>query len=747
VKNLRLAQKMTVLSLILMGAIVVLAVVALTQLTALDAQVRQLVDGTLLKRQALADLQSTLFMSIRAQKNAILAPDDEGSRQSAEESRSLLTDIRSALDRLRGLTSAAGGDTQSAAVKALGESIDAFRTINEETLDLAVQNTNLKARALLAGDHRRQVELLASLLRREIGEAASVQAPSPEDLSRLRSLAEALAALLEMHPALVRHIESSDRQEMTTQASRLADLHSRVLAGLEAAAGGDAAGTPEGANALAELESIQAGILKLSETDANNRSVSLSLLEAKAAADGCSGRIDELADLFAREATAGRDRSAAAYRIGLAWILGVALAGLVIGVGVARFVTRSVTGPVLEVRDLTRAMADGDLRRRITLHQGDEVGQLSEATNSLADAFSTIVAEIQGVCEGMADAAGELSGVSNQLVSQSEQASLKASSVAGASEQLTMNIGTMASGAEEMSTSVASISSASEQMSINVGTISSAAEQTSTNVNFVSQAVGEISSSFSDVLRDVQQGSSIAEEASRMADSATETIQLLNRSGSEISKVTEAIKMIALQTNLLALNATIEATSAGEAGRGFAVVAHEIKELANQSAKAAEDIARKIEGVQDGTRRAVLVIQGISEIIREINASSGRITGSVEQQTRAATLISQNVSEASKGVNDIARSISEVAKAADDMARNVAEAARGATEVSRNVAEAAKAASGISSDIHGVSEASRSTNDSASLVHTSAEQLDRTSTQLRALIGRFKVTPGGASGA
>jgi len=224
-----------------------------------------------------------------------------------------------------------------------------------------------------------------------------------------------------------------------------------------------------------------------------------------------------------------------------------------------------------------------------------------------------------------------------------------------------------------------------------------------------------------------------------MADSATATIQTLSQSGTEISKVTEAIKMIALQTNLLALNATIEATSAGEAGKGFAVVAHEIKELANQSAKAAEDIARKIEGVQNDTRQAVQVIQNVSQIIKDINASSGRISLSVEKQTRAASMISQNVGEANKGVGDIARSIAEVAKAAGDMSRNVAEAARGATDVSRNVGEAAKAAGGISSDIHGVSDASRSTNQSASKVHDSAEDLDRIGKELKKLVGRFKI--------
>jgi methyl-accepting chemotaxis protein len=463
--------------------------------------------------------------------------------------------------------------------------------------------------------------------------------------------------------------------------------------------------------------------------------------------DDCVTRIAELDQLLAKEATTGRDLSEAAYKSGLWWILGVTLAGVVLGGLAASFVTRSITRPVSEVRNLAQAMAKGDLRQRIQLRQQDEVGQLADATNALADSLTRIVTEIQKVSEGLAGSASDLSGVSNQLLSQSEHASLKATSVASASEQLSSNISTMAAAAEEMSVNVASISSASEEMSINVGTISSAAEQTSTNVSVVSTAVGEISSSFADVLKDVREGSNVAGDASRMADSATETIQLLNRSGAEISKVTETIKMIALQTNLLALNATIEATSAGEAGKGFAVVAHEIKELANQSAKAAEDIARKIEGVQNNTRQAVQVIQNVSQIIKDINASSGRISMSVEKQTRAATMISQNVGEANKGVGDIARSIAEVAKAAGDMSRNVAEAARGATDVSRNVGEAAKAAGGISADIHGVSDASRSTNQSASMVNSSAEQLDQIGKELRKLVGRFKLSTEDATAA
>ena len=564
--------------------------------------------------------------------------------------------------------------------------------------------------------------------------------PDAADVARLKALYEVHAALLEMHPVLVRHIESSSKEEKAAEEKKLAELQDRIQAGLAAASEGDPAGQVEGRAALAEIKSLQASIMKLSEIDSNNRSADAVARRVEDRGGRVHGE-DRRPRQAPRRGGHGRPRPQRGRVHDRVWPGSSASRSRASLVGRRRrLVTRSVTRPVLEVRNLTQAMADGDLRQRIPLRQQDEVGQLSEATNTLADAFSRIVTEIQKVSEGMAGSASDLSGVSNQLLSQSEHASMKASSVASASEQLTTNISTMASAAEEMSISVASISSASEEMSINVGTISSAAEQTSTNVSVVSGAVGEISSSFADVLKDVHEGSNIAGEASRMADSASETIQLLNRSGAEISKVTETIKMIALQTNLLALNATIEATSAGEAGRGFAVVAHEIKELANQSAKAAEDIARKIEGVQDDTRKAVQVIQSVSQIIKDINASSGRISTSVEKQTRAATMISQNVSEANKGVGDIARSIAEVAKAAGDMSRNVAEAARGATDVSRNVGEAAKAASGISSDIHGVSDASRSTNESASKVHTSAEQLDQFSKKLRGLIGRFKVT-------
>ena len=738
-KNFKLATKMLLLSIVLVASVLVVAGVAINRLSSVNGQIRKIVDSTFLKINLLSEVHLKFLAAVRAQKNSVLSPDDETSKSLAAISRSNMSQARTAFENLEVLVLQESAHGQSGAIVNLKNSLEAVESVNNNVLLLAVQNTNIKARRLLSGEAQRTIEFLSTRILKWVEDTCSKADSNPQTIARLRTLFEVQKNLLDIQPNTIKHIESSSDREMSDQEKKIDDLQTGIQNGLAIASGGDTANQLEFQQKSLELKSILGRIFELSRLDTNNRSIALSLNESKDKGDECTKRIGELDKLFTAEAMTGRDSSDAAYRSAVWTICISAFLGVFLGGLIAYFITRSVTKPVFEVRNLAQSMANGDLRKRIQLKQQDEVGELSDATNSLADSLTRIVIQIQNVSEGLAGSATDLTGVSDQLLLQSETASMKSASVASASEQLSNNISTMAAAAEEMSVNVASISSASEEMSMNVGTISSAAEQTSSNVGVVSTAVGEISSSFTDVLNDVREGSRVASEASRMADSATATIQTLSQSGTEISKVTEAIKMIALQTNLLALNATIEATSAGEAGKGFAVVAHEIKELANQSAKAAEDIARKIEGVQNDTRQAVQVIQNVSQIIKDINSSAGRISLSVEKQTRAATMISQNVVEANKGVSNIARSIAEVAKAAGDMSRNVAEAARGATDVSRNVGEAAKASSGISSDIHGVSVASKSTNDSASKVHDSAERLDQIGKELKKLVGRFKI--------
>jgi len=193
----------------------------------------------------------------------------------------------------------------------------------------------------------------------------------------------------------------------------------------------------------------------------------------------------------------------------------------------------------------------------------------------------------------------------------------------------------------------------------------------------------------------------------------------------EIGQVTDVIKKIADKTNLLALNATIEAASAGEAGKGFAVVASEIKELANQSAASADDIARRIEGIQGETNNAVNVISDVSNIIVKINQSVEAIAGHVGQQTKASNEIARNVAQANTGAKRVAGAIAEVAKGSRDIARNASEAAAGATNVSQNVV--------------GMRESARKSSESASQVNGSAENLSKMAEQLRTVMSKFKV--------
>src|SRR5262249_12379836 len=274
----------------------------------------------------------------------------------------------------------------------------------------------------------------------------------------------------------------------------------------------------------------------------------------------------------------------------------------------------------------------GDVSARLHLDLKDEIGHLARGLNKVTETLCGVVGNIRTVSNSISRSADELGQLSQGLLAQSEEVSVQAGSVASGTEQMATNINTMAATAEEMSVNMSSISSASEEISVNVGTISQAAEATTRNVESVNTAIDDITRAFGEIAREAREGAQITSKAQSMAEHATETIAALDRSAAEINKVTELIKMIALQTNLLALNATIEATSAGEAGKGFAVVAGEIKELAHQSAKAAEEITRKIEGVQGSTREAVKVIEGVSQTIPTINASAGRIceTGALQ---------------------------------------------------------------------------------------------------------------------
>jgi len=394
-------------------------------------------------------------------------------------------------------------------------------------------------------------------------------------------------------------------------------------------------------------------------------------------------------------------------------LFGIAAAVIVAALILSLIIRSSIVKPIVKVTETLKDISEGegDLTRTIAINSKDEIGHLAVYFNKTLEKIKNLIITIKTQTTTLTSVSSELSSVSMLLASGAEETVSQSNTVAGTANEMSVNINAMASGAEVAS--------------VNANEVAGAAEQMSTNMNTVTAAIEEMSASISQIASNAGEALKVAIAATEKSKNATDVMNKLGAAALEIGHVTNVIKKIADKTNLLALNATIEAASAGEAGKGFSVVASEIKELANQSAESADDIARRIDGIQSGTSNAVHVINDVSDIIVKINQSVEAIAGYVEQQTKVAGDIANNVSQANIGSKKVAGAVGEVAKGANNVSKNAGEAAKGATYVSQNIAN--------------VSSVAKQSAQGATQVNQSATDLSKIAGDLKDTVSKFKV--------
>jgi methyl-accepting chemotaxis protein len=408
----------------------------------------------------------------------------------------------------------------------------------------------------------------------------------------------------------------------------------------------------DAAQKLLALGEGKAGVFKLrqKELDANDYG-QIVLEETRKLNVGLGISVQQLVDGVRSETDASTWQTRK--EISLATTVMLALGGLTL-IGSALFVWLYVGRNILRrIGDLQRSMqllSDGDLESEIyRSSQRDEIASMANALQIFRE--SMIAARALGADQD------------KDRLAKAERASRMEARIVEFEATVRSALDSLQKSANSMETTAQGMSVTADQSNMLVSAVAAAAEEASVNVQTVSSGTEELSSSVAEIGRQVVNSAQIARKAVDEAGATDATMQGLAENAGRISVVVDLIQTIASQTNLLALNATIEAARAGEAGRGFAVVASEVKSLANQTARATDEIRSQIANMQQVTTSAVGAIRNIGQTIGEINEVTTAIAAAVEQQGAATREIARNIQHAAGGTSEVSSNIIGVSTA------------------------------------------------------------------------------------
>jgi len=366
---------------------------------------------------------------------------------------------------------------------------------------------------------------------------------------------------------------------------------------------------------------------------------------------------------------AAQDRAAREAGFAMWLLLGGTAAALVLGIVAAVFIGRSMAGPIVALTGTMKRLADNDLTVEVpNRERTDEIGAMAAAVQ----VFKRNGQEIERMrAEQAAEARRNARRVQTEMMALTN----------ALDQEVRAAVATVRDQVEAVHTSAVDMTQAIAETEQRSTAADLASQTAADNVDAVAAAAEQMSASIKEISRQVSAATGVAQRAADQARTTDDRIQGLASAAGQIGDVVNLISDIAKQTNLLALNATIEAARAGEAGKGFAVVANEVKTLANQTAKATEDIGQEISGMQDATGQAVDAIRSIVEVIGEINEITTAVSAAVEEQTASTGEISQGAVQAAHSTQEVSDNIGQVNASAGQTGEQARQVRAAAEEV------------------------------------------------------------------
>ena len=351
-------------------------------------------------------------------------------------------------------------------------------------------------------------------------------------------------------------------------------------------------------------------------------------------------------------------------------VLAVLAAGIMVGLALCRVVFTNIVRPLTSLTETTSRLARGDTTAPI---QGDE-------REDEIGAMATALAVFR---DNMLTAARLTREQESERAAKEQRVKRLEGLMAGFERQAGALAGQIASAATELEATSQALAGNASRTDQQAGTAGHAAAEASAGVQTVAAAAEQLSASIGEITRQVAQSAKVSHEAVEEARHTDTIVRALAEGANKIGQVVELITTIAGQTNLLALNATIEAARAGDAGKGFAVVASDVKELANQTARATEEISRRIDDIQGSTTEAVKAINGIASTIEQVSAIATTIAAAVEEQGAATGEIARNVQKTAQATQTVSANIAGVTQMAGETGAASSQVLTAAGDLSR----------------------------------------------------------------